>query len=306
MIAFPFTTGTLRPVETESHDTPKCQNCGTHLAGRYCPECGQRDYDFNRSFGEIAAELAESFWNFDTKLFRGVFDLLFRPGFLTIEFLAGRRARQVPPLRFYLFVSILFFLANSFEPSGDLFAMPKEGVSFDTLGLDPARTAKVKAAAANTRLEAPDPTERRIIEFLRERFERQNEIARMIGEHLPKLVFACLPVFALITRVVFRRARRGYLSHLVMAMHLHSFYFLFTPVLAGWVLLLGLVSTRLASLGSFAGVLYLLAYCYLAAKKVFGTSRAGTFWRVVVTGGLYSIALGLGFIAFILTVTFLA
>ena len=113
-------------MEGEVHESPTCKNCGTPLTGEYCSKCGQRDFDFNRSFGELGAELAESFFNWDTKIIHGVYELLFRPGFLTTEYLAGRRASQVPPLRFYLFVSILYFLVGSF--SGH------DPVRFDTPG----------------------------------------------------------------------------------------------------------------------------------------------------------------------------
>lgn len=296
-------TRTLRGVEATPRESPICKNCGAPLSGEFCPKCGQRDYDFNRSFREIAGELAESFWNFDSKLFRGVVDLLFRPGFLTTEFLAGRRASQVPPLRFYLFVSILFFLTSSFESPGELFNLddqPREA-SFESFGFDPATTARINTARAaipsGTR--EPDPTEQRIVEFLRDRYERRHEAARLIGENLPKLVFACLPVFALITRVVFRRARLGYLSHLVMALHLHSFYFLFSLVSSGWAMLLGFVSGWLGGLVSFGSVVWMIVYAFMSVRKVFGGSRAGTFWRSVLAAWLYLMTLGIGFLVLI-------
>jgi len=291
---------TLRRVEAESAEPRKCLNCGTPLADEFCPKCGQRDYDFDRSFREVAHELAESFWSFDSKLFRGVVDLLFRPGFLTTEFLAGRRASQVPPLRFYLFVSILYFLTSSFDPQGEIFSLddsPRE-VSFENLGFDPATTARIDStrAAIPSGTRELDPTEKRLVEFFRDRYERRHEAARMISEHLPTLVFACLPVFALITRVVFRRARLGYLSHLVMALHLHSFYFLFSLVSSGWAMLLGMVSGWLGGLFTFSAVVWIIVYAFMAVRRVFGSSRAGTFWRSVLAAWLYLMTLGIGFL----------
>ena len=40
--------------------------------------------------------------HFDSKIFRTVQALLFRPGLLTVEYLAGRRKRYVLPLRLFL------------------------------------------------------------------------------------------------------------------------------------------------------------------------------------------------------------
>jgi hypothetical protein len=86
-----------------------CQNCGTPLQGPFCHRCGQHDFDINRSFGHTFLEALENFFHFDAKLFRNVVTLLFRPGRLTAEFNAGKRAAQMPPFRLYVFVSFLFF-----------------------------------------------------------------------------------------------------------------------------------------------------------------------------------------------------
>lgn len=55
------------------------------------------------------------YFTFDSKIVRSFRPLLFKPGFLTTEFLNGRRVRYIPPLRMYLFVSILFFLLLSLQ-----------------------------------------------------------------------------------------------------------------------------------------------------------------------------------------------
>jgi hypothetical protein len=287
-------------VDADPAEPRKCLNCSTALPGEYCPNCGQRDYDFNRSFREIAGELAESFWNFDSKLFRGVVDLLCKPGFLTAEYLAGRRASQVPPLRFYLFVSILFFLTSATVPADNLITLDPgdQAAALDGVPLDPFTRERILTTvdAARKRTNELSATERRAMEFLTDKYERRHEIAKTIAENLPKLVFACLPVFALITRVVFRRARLGFLAHLVMALHLHSFYFLFRLVASGWAMLAELVSPWMGGILSFSAVVYTIVYAFMAARRVFGASRAGTFWRLVFAGLLYLAALGIGFL----------
>ncbi|HUG10551.1 MAG TPA: hypothetical protein VMM36_06035, partial [Opitutaceae bacterium] len=78
--------------------------------------------------------------------------------------------------------------------------------------------------------------------------------------------------------------------------HLHSFYFLFSLVSSGWAMLLGFVSPWLGGLVSFSAVVYTIVYAFVAARRVFGGSRAGTFWRSVLAGMLYLAALGIGFL----------
>jgi hypothetical protein len=87
-----------------------CENCGTKLDGPWCHKCGQHDFEFHRSFRHVLLEALETIFHFEGKFFRNTGTLLFRPGRLTADFNAGRRAAQMPPFRLYVFVSFLFFL----------------------------------------------------------------------------------------------------------------------------------------------------------------------------------------------------
>lgn len=63
---------------------------------------------------ETVWQLLSHFFNdithFDGKFFSTSKDLILRPGFLSGEYLKGRRARYLNPIRMYLFTSFLFFL----------------------------------------------------------------------------------------------------------------------------------------------------------------------------------------------------
>lgn len=84
-----------------------CCNCGDPLAGRYCARCGQRDLDLDRPLGELLADWLGAVVAFDSRLLRTLGPLLMRPGFLTREFLAGRRVRYVDPVKLYLAISLV-------------------------------------------------------------------------------------------------------------------------------------------------------------------------------------------------------
>lgn len=97
-----------------------CQNCGAPLTGPYCSNCGQHDIDYHRSFHHLFEDLLENLFHFEGKFFVTVAWLLAKPGRLTKEFIAGRRQAQLNPLRFYIFVSVLFFLGLSLLNHGHL------------------------------------------------------------------------------------------------------------------------------------------------------------------------------------------
>src|SRR5258705_6074001 len=98
------------PPESAAIEAARCLNCGTPLAGPYCSACGQREHARIISLGLLAKEAIGDIYHVDSRLWRTLRALIRRPGLLTVEFLAGRRARYVPPFRLYLVVSIVLFL----------------------------------------------------------------------------------------------------------------------------------------------------------------------------------------------------
>lgn len=50
------------------------------------------------------------FLNLESRVWLSLRPLLFAPGRLTNEYIAGRRTRYLPPFRIYLVFSLLFFL----------------------------------------------------------------------------------------------------------------------------------------------------------------------------------------------------
>ena len=88
----------------------RCRNCGATLRGEYCHHCGQREGRGDLHFADAAGEVLGDLFTWDSRFWRTLFPLVFRPGFLTAEFIAGRRARYVPPFRLYIIISFVLFL----------------------------------------------------------------------------------------------------------------------------------------------------------------------------------------------------
>ena len=109
------------PAEEESlslpfeADAPACPNCGSSLYGQFCARCGQNQRHPDRSFILILSEFFEDILSRDSRPARTLLFLLFRPGFLTAEYFAGRRARYVHPFRLYIVTSLAFFFYLSVQ-----------------------------------------------------------------------------------------------------------------------------------------------------------------------------------------------
>lgn len=90
-----------------------CLNCGAKIEGRFCASCGQATHA-NRKLSHLVEELLHSLFHLDTKLWRTVPMVLFRPGTLTRNYVYGKRARYISPLAMFLFSIFLMFFAVSF------------------------------------------------------------------------------------------------------------------------------------------------------------------------------------------------
>ena len=102
--------------ELPAGEMPQCLNCGTHLRGQYCGNCGQRARSRLISLWELVRDAFGDLFELDSRLWKTLLPLLARPGMLTDDYLQGRRARFMPPFRMYLVLSLLFFLVAFFDP----------------------------------------------------------------------------------------------------------------------------------------------------------------------------------------------
>ena len=238
-------------MEADAPDPPAppaerlCPNCDAPAPGRFCAACGQRQDRRLASVRRMAVEGVQDQLSVGSELPVTLVALLFRPGKLTNEYLAGRIARYVPPLRLYLVASLAFFFILSFradfdapfaEASADLEAAADSaastgpprptiqgtpvdiGVAFDTVGAT-GRIGELKRLGQRRldRLGAMD------------RAELVRRASEALERNAPRMVFLLLPIYALILKLLYVRRNRLYAEHFVFALHIHALVFvLFT------------------------------------------------------------------------------
>jgi hypothetical protein len=95
----------------------RCRNCRAVATGNYCPDCGQETRVALPTAREFLREAAGRLVAIDGRLWRTMFALLVRPGFLTREYLSGRRRRYVRPARLFVLLSLLAFAVVGFVGS---------------------------------------------------------------------------------------------------------------------------------------------------------------------------------------------
>lgn len=97
------------------HEEGACLNCGATVSGPYCSRCGQSTHP-HRSLLHVFEEFLHGILHFDTKAWRTLPMLAFRPGTLTHDYVHGKRARYISPLALFLFT--VFFMFFVFAVAG--------------------------------------------------------------------------------------------------------------------------------------------------------------------------------------------
>jgi len=87
-----------------------CLNCNAQLYGRFCSVCGQENIEPHETFWQLLSHFVYDLFHYDGKAVSTIKTLLFRPGLLTHEYVRGRRASYLHPIRLYIFISAMFFL----------------------------------------------------------------------------------------------------------------------------------------------------------------------------------------------------
>ena len=323
------TTEAVEAVEIPAPQTLVCANCMATLSGEYCSACGQRHEPHIHSMAHFASEAFESVTHADSRLWRTLWFLLAKPGYLTRQFFDGKRASYLPPFRLYLVISVAFFVIGpsadsnvAIKDAGDL-ELTDSGeiresgggapltnggnVGIDREDDDGLNTIKVEGLGqfcrAFTNLPDSDNSAR---DNLRDNCKKitqgdGRELGRNFLHNLPRAMFVFLPALALVMWLLYWRPKRYYVEHLLFLVHNHAFVFLGFSIL----LLIG----RIPYVGAWIGwgwafgLIYMLWYLYRAQRVVYGQGRGLTVAKYVFLLLTY---VAVALVMFILTLVYTA
>lgn len=106
--ADPVLVAASAPVDPDA----ACVSCGRATDTPFCPWCGERRPDARRhTLKAFFEETLPALVDFDGRLVRSMRVLFDRPGELTVRYMRGERANWIPPLRVFLVMNVVFFLA---------------------------------------------------------------------------------------------------------------------------------------------------------------------------------------------------
>jgi hypothetical protein len=252
---------------SQDHPALACPNCGTPLMGHWCYACGQSSEDFHRSVWHLLGEVSEGLTHSDGRLWSTLRRLILKPGQLTRDYLAGRRAPQIPPFRLFLITVVTLLLAGSIGNLGpnriDIkFASPRDAA---------AQGIHVKVAGAQS-------IARRIAPWVNARMDKASKDPSRALEAMESwahqaALLSLLIAAPLLTLLFWFQKRFYFYDHLIFAMHSLSFtgmLFSFVLIAGGWI--------------RVAWVLLVIAPVHLFAhmRGTYGTGVPGTLIRMAI------------------------
>jgi hypothetical protein len=87
-----------------------CLNCNAALTESFCPRCGQKNLEPKESIWDLINHFFHNITHYDGKIFTTLKLLVVKPGFLSREYLRGRRAAYLHPIHLYVLTSTVFFI----------------------------------------------------------------------------------------------------------------------------------------------------------------------------------------------------
>lgn len=308
---------TRRPLPREH-----CANCGAALHGPYCHRCGQSARERIVPLRTLLTDLLSETLHFDTRFLRTLRRLLFRPGTLTREYVAGRRAGYVPPLRLFVFSMFVLLLLLGFASTWAL-----DDMQYTRQTVPPPADSDTSATAVDVQSDTLDAatgiglpeairdTLRQTVDRLRgqsttraqlqyallngvlQTVERPDRFAQSFIGRLSGLAFLMLPAFALLLKLIYLRSGRLYVEHLIFGLHVHAALF----VLLLLVALLNLTGVpELTSLAVWVGLVGPGVYLLLAMQRVYEQRWLLTLFKTVLLLSMYGFLLLLATVGYLL------
>jgi len=282
-----------------------CDNCGARVPDKYCGNCGQRLEPPLQSVWHFIQIATEDVTHADSRVWRTLAALLFKPGFLTRQFLDGRRASYLPPVRLYLVLSVVFFLwlgatheklqvvqlDTPHGSAGAAVAAPgRHGygpLAAARPGESPQQRADRQCPSAN--YDGPGeswiaPRVQRACRLIV--LDNGHSITEAFLHNVPRAMFLFLPLLAGAMMLMYWWPRHYYVEHLLLFVHNHAFVFLL-------LLLAGLASALLPPLAtwiSWAVALYIAWYAYRSMRVVYGQGRSLTFVKLGLLSLFYLVS----------------
>jgi thiamine biosynthesis protein ThiS len=253
-----------------------CPTCMAANRNAFCAACGEkRPSPHDLSMNHLLSHAGETLFHWDSKIFRTMRWLFARPGFLSSEYVSGRRKPYVNPFQVFFIANLLYFFL------------------FPILGWSGLKTPLViyqtdmsyKGWASRMAAHRAEVKGMSMGEFT-QRFDHAADVESR------SLVLLMVPLFALACWLLEWRKQRFFAEHVVFGLHFYAFWIISilivlyggaSAVLLAWKSLGHAVSFRHLDGRLFkVSEIIVVIYLWLALRRFYGDSTPAAIIKAVL------------------------
>ncbi|TWF35683.1 uncharacterized protein DUF3667 [Chitinophaga polysaccharea] len=319
-----------------------CLNCGTEVPERYCTHCGQENTVQHETFGHLVGHFVADIFHYDSQFLTTLKALIIKPGFLTREYMAGRRVRYVNPIKLYVFVSFVFFFgvlalnsSHKEENGEDEIAeetLLNTGIGKDTIRLaagtaglkkafenDSSATGRrieelatsmneVKSAREFDSLQQALPDSQRLNGVARKLMRRMVEVQHKYGKDTQAVIVEMfqhnLPKLMFILLPLFALFMKWMYHRKKWLYADHAIFAIHLHTFAFIIGLLASILTAIFHKGIFLTVCYwsIFIYLVLALRNNYHQSLVKSLFKGIFLLGIYLLSAGIVFLGFLVLI----
>lgn len=271
-----------------------CKSCQNQFEGKFCNQCGEKVLEENeRTIRYFLGQVVNAITFADTKFINTVKHLFLKPGFLSREYVEGRRNLYTKPIALFFIINILYFLFPGVDTFNSTLHSQLKGQQYSAFA----------QRLFDEKLKNDDRSE----EVLEAEYNKKStEISKSI-----LLLFVFL--FSLPISLLFAGKKQFYFNHLIFSLHFTSFLILGTCFVAVYLMYLVLYFLWMLGvdvddfdinntylMGSMA--LLILIYVFLALKRFYQQKT----WVIAIKSALvlfsvFPVLIAYRFLLFLLT-----
>ena len=269
-----------------------CRNCYGAVENRFCSTCGQENTETRKTFRHLVFHFFEDLTHYENSFWRSIKYLIFRPSFLTKEYLDGKRKSYLDPIRLYIFISFITFFTISLFPekenSHGLKITPETTTEKDSVNFINKKYSSVAALDSIQQSNNPETHLNTLEYWLLKKViiinttNSNQEIAEKFQNsfvhNFPKVLFIYMPIFALVMWVFNNKKKWIYFDHAILTLHYFSFLLLLIFINTLLTKLFSLTNSKLIIdwLGTgkdFVLFGWMLYYFFPLTHKFYGGTR---------------------------------
>jgi len=193
--------------------------------------------------------------NLDERILHSIGPFLLKPGFLSGEYLKGRRKKYISPFRLFLLMSLVFFFlaqatSKKFATGPDEnwvqittdtsdVVITNDSLAIELLSNDTLFGTRIDTLGSRKSIRKAKRNQH-IRESAVQALTNKNLFVQGFFETISYSLFLLMPIFALLLKLLFIRQRVYYIEHLIFSINMHSFALLVLSL----VIILGLITGK--------------------------------------------------------------